>query len=299
MGTALPAGATHFLVFSKNSHGEYGTPGSTIITDAVLPKAKPLKMSFDDEDGDRGHISGNLHIEGPEGDNLIDEFAIHWGKSSSKKLASNSHVRSVSVTSSSKKDEKDGEKKESFTVKHYFSKNTKVPDGATHLLAYSKNTHGEHPQGVSLKIVDRVKPCINRTDASCPAGVTIVRVADGSLPMVSDIASQEVRLGVIRASDEAVVTSYSMYWGRGDCKEGGQSGAKNGHIKDVPLTHRGVTHGAGPLEHTVPVGAHVPGGTTHVLAFTKNAVGESNHCVSASFAEEEKSEEKPADKAEL
>lgn len=300
MNTALPLGATHLLVFSKNAYGEYGTAGSVIITDAVLPKAKPLGLTFEDEDGDRGHISGNLHIQGPEGDNLIDEFAIHWGKSPTKKIASSSHIRSVSTTSSSrKKDEKKeegAEEKATFTVKHYFSRNTKIPEGATHLIAYSKNSHGEHPSGVSLKIVDKVKPCINKTDTSCARGVSVANVADGVLPKVSDVASQEVKLTVARASDEALVTSYTLYWGRNNCQEGGQSGAKNGHIKDVPISGAA----AGPIEHTVPAGAPVPGGTTHVLAFTKNAVGESNHCVSASFAPEEKAEEKPAEtKAEL
>eukprot|EP00929_Paragymnodinium_shiwhaense_P069971 TRINITY_DN3536_c0_g1_i1.p1 TRINITY_DN3536_c0_g1~~TRINITY_DN3536_c0_g1_i1.p1 ORF type:complete len:667 (+),score=190.76 TRINITY_DN3536_c0_g1_i1:153-2153(+) len=284
MNTPVPDGATHLLVFSKNQYGEYGTPGSVIISDAVLPKGKPESISFEDQDGDRGHISGHVTIEGPLGEQLIDEFALHWGKSSTKRITQNSLIRTISAWNNRKEnkaeddkekgeDKKDEKKKDTFSVKHYFSYNTKIPDGATHLIAYAKNSHGEHPTGVSVRLYDRIKPCLNKTDASCPQSVALSGANNAVVPTLS----------TLKESD-SFITVYGLYWGRGDCKEGGQSGAKNGHIQDLNYWPTDSS----PIEHILPAGSAVPDGTTHVLVFAKGAVGESGHCVSASFAPEEK-----------
>merc|ERR1719277_1347355 len=55
--TPLPEGATHLLVFSENEFGEYATPGSMLLKDAILPTGKPTSLHFKDEDWDKGFVS--------------------------------------------------------------------------------------------------------------------------------------------------------------------------------------------------------------------------------------------------
>jgi len=283
----IPEAATHLLVFSMNAYGEYGSAGHTIITDAVLPKAKPLSIAFEDDDGDPSHISGSLIVEGPEGTTLIEEFAVHWGKSPAKKINKDSFFKTVTMSIKTPKKNDAGEAV-SFTSTHYISKGTKIPDGATHLIAFSKNSHGEHPSGVSMKLVDKVRPCVNKTDTNCPTEISLA-----FNPAEGDAKASNMKVTMKRAAAEDGVEAYAMYWGRGDCKahagkkSGGQAGTKNGHLKDVDLTPEQLASTSREdLEFSTPVDTTtIPTGSTHVLVFTKSRVGESNFCASASMEE--------------
>mmetsp|Transcript_67914 Transcript_67914/g.196625 ORF Transcript_67914/g.196625 Transcript_67914/m.196625 type:complete len:639 (-) Transcript_67914:201-2117(-) len=254
-GTPMPEGATHLLVFSRNEFGEYATPGSVLLKDAVLPKGRPASVSFIDEDGDKGEVSGTVTIGRAQNQQHLDEYALHWGKSDKKKIASASFIRDVM-----KQADKD--------ATHYISASTKIPEGATHILAFAKNEHGDHPVPASVRIVDAVKPCLKVGDADCPKGVAV------SADIDPEPKQAQATITVDRASSEEGLTHYSVYWGRRDCKDGGQAGAKNGHIKDLPM---------GELVYELPANSHVPDGSTHILLFSKGKVGESDTCVSAEF----------------
>lgn len=251
--TKMPEQATHLLVFSKNAYGEYASPGFAILKDAYNPRDKPKSIQFHDEDGDKGEASGTVTVERAADEKTIDEYALHWGKSATRKIASSSFVRDIPKETAT-----DG------TSTWYMSRNTKIPEGATHLLLFAKNEHGEHPSPAALKVVDNTKPCLNATDADCVAGLTI----DPETEVIS----------VQRAEREASITDYVLYYGRKPCEGGdGQSGAKNGHIKDMPVD--------GAMDYD-PKGAEakqVPDGTTHILVFARNSFGESEFCKSHSF----------------
>jgi len=254
-GTPVPAGATHLLVFSRNEFGEYATPGSAILKDAVLPKGKPSSVSFVDEDGDKGEVSGTVTVGRAENQQNLDEYALHWGRSDKKKISSASYIRDIP-----KQTDKD--------ATHFFGASTKIPEGATHILAFAKNEHGENPTPASLRIVDAVKPCLKLGDADCPRKVSVSEDGDPEPNQAQAVIS------VDRASSEEGLLYYSVYWGRRDCKDGGQNGAKNGHIKDLPM---------GMNEYEMPANTHVPDGSTHILVFSKSKVGESDVCVSVEF----------------
>jgi len=260
--TALPDGATHLLVFSKNEYGEYAIPGSTLITDAVLPKQKPESIQFEDEDGDLGEVSGTVTIGKAPDESRVNDYGLHWGRSATRKIHSASHIRDVPKSS-------DG------NPTHYIARSTKIPDGATHLLAYTKNEHGEDHSAVSLKIVDNTKPCRVEGDGDCPVGIWIQG------PAVS--TNDQATVHVAPAAEEADLSHYALYWGKSDCGEGGQVGAKNGHIIDI---EKGKS-----LEWAVPKDAsEIPKDSTHVLVFAKNKYGESEFCKSAELENAVKSE---------
>lgn len=253
--TKLPEQATHILVFSKNAHGEYPTPGSVVVRDAYLPREKPKSIRFEDEDGDKGEVGGTVTVERAADEATINEYALHWGKSGTRKIASASFIRDIPKETSSE-----------GTSTYYISRSTKIPSGATHLLVFSKNEHGDHHSPASLKVVDRLKPCLAATDDDCPVGVTVKAEA----------------FTIQRAKDESTVSTYVLYFGSKPCGGAGDDATpKNGHIKDLVAAS---AEGSGPLEHVLTADTHVPEGTTHVLVFSKNDYGESELCVSAEYA---------------
>lgn len=270
MNTPFPEGATHLLVFSTNSFGEFATPGSTSLVDATLPKAKPGQVEFTDEDGDKGEISGKVTIGKAEIEDHLEEYALHWGKSEKKRISSGSHIREVRKSSTTTNE-----------VTHTFGGNTKVPEGATHILVYSKNTHGEFPTSSALKFVDRTKPCAKKGDADCVQGLSVKEPANP--------ASDRATFTIQRAKDESTLTTYSLYWGRESCEAGGgQSGAKNGFIVDLPTVDKetGKSDGADIL-YNLPKALAIPAATTHVLAFSKNNLGQADNCISVEYKKED------------
>jgi len=266
--TKIPEQATHILVFSKNAYGEYPTPGHVIVKDAYLPREKPKRIVFHDETGEKGEVSGTVTVSRASDEASFDEYSLHWGKSATRKIASSSFLKDIPKGAAMEaKDDPDV-----YAVTHYMSRGTKVPDGATHLIVFSKNSHGELHSPASVKVVDNLKACLNATDDDCPSGVT----AKGSDPEV---------FSVQRAKAEASVTHYVLYFGTRACESvEGSSGAKNGHISDLPVD--------GSADYELPADLTVPAGTTHVLAFAKNRYGESEVCVSASFVPKTGSEKK-------
>jgi hypothetical protein len=267
MNTALPDGATHILIFSKNEYGEYAIPGSALITDAVLPRSKPEFITFEDEDGELGEVSGTVTIGKAADESRVNDYALHWGRSATRKLHSAaataaSFIRDVPKQSDGPKGQKWGD---SGNPMHYIARSTKIPDGATYLIAYTKNEHGEFHQGVSVKIVDHTKPCREEGAGDCPVGVRVEKITEES--------DNQARVHVVGAPEEASVSHYSIYWGRSDCGSSGQAGAKNGHIADLEK--------GGSLIWDVPkvLPTNIQD-STHILVFSKNKYGESMYCKS-------------------
>jgi len=262
-------------VFSKNEYGEFPTPGSALLKDAVAPKAKPGGILFEDDDGDKGELGGSVTIQRASDEDKLDEYALHWGKSATRKIPSGSLIKDIAK----------GQPDQSPS--HYLSKSTKIPEGATHLLAFSKNEFSEFPSPASLKFRDNTKPCLSPADKDCPAGVNVSADED------PDEKQAKVQVTVHLARDERGVTHYAIYWGRRGCgteEKGGDSGAKNGKIKELDVAVE-VDNNRKQLSYVVAENTPVPSGTTHVVVFTKNNYGESDNCVSAVF-EDNKSDKK-------
>jgi len=259
--TPIPEAATHILVFSRNLFGEYPSPGSTLLRDAVLPKGKPGAITFDDEDGEKGELSGPVRIARAADEDKLDDYSLHWGRSATRKTSSGSLIRDISKGSGT------------GDVTHTISKSTKPPDGATHLLVFAKNEHGENPSPSSLKFVDNTKSCLSPTDADCVSAVAVTPDEDPSKGIV------KATITVEPAMDASNVTSYVLYWGKAACESGlpVPAGAKMGIIKDLPV---GTS-----LEHQL-ADARMPSNAAHILAFSKNKYGESQFCTSVSFKDE-------------
>jgi len=265
----LPDQATHLLVFSKNEYGEYPTPGNLIVKEAYLPSDKPKSLTFADEDGDKGQVSGTVTVGRAADEKSMDEYTLHWGKSANRKIAASSHIRDIPKETTAE-----------GASTYYISRDTKIPEGASHLLVFCKNEHGEHSSPASLKVVDNMKPCIFKDDFDCPVGVAVHEKEDVT------------GFSIKRAKDElegkpGAISHYVLHFGRESCDDGG--GAKNGHLIDLAVA--GLA--AGDVTYDRPKDREVPEGTSHILVYAKNAYGESEFCVSAEYPAQ------PAKKTEL
>jgi len=245
--TPLPPGAAQILVFSRNQYGESETPGHVSFQDAVTPKGYPQAVSFYDEDGDKQEVSGTVAITPSEDDTHLSEYAVHWGKTHTKKIHGASFIHDVS--------------RGSKPLSHFIPENTKIPDGAAYILVFAKNEFTENSRAASVRIVDNTKPCLKYGDADCP-----------TQPSFS--ASDGTNLVIGQAKSEATVTHYKVYWGRGGCTNESQARIKNGLLKQTAVNE------------SMSVSwrmADVPTGTTHMLVYSNNIHGESNFCVSVGY----------------
>lgn len=248
----IPDGATHLLVFSKNKYGEYSSPGSVLLKDAVLPKAKPGGVDFDDQEGEKNHVKGMVTITKAENEDKLNEYSLHWGKSPTRRTSS-SFIADV-------------KKEDGKEIKHWLSK-TKIPDGATHILVFSKNEFGEHPSPVSLKVVDKVAPCSENGAADCPEGVLVSPDQD------PDANQAEVTVNIKKAQDESGIHTYRLHWGNHDCTN---SSEKLSFIQDVKVGESS--------EVRLAADTYVPSGASHILVFSSHdQLGESAFCRAAPF----------------
>jgi len=254
--TAVPEAATHLLVFSRNQFGEYPSPGSVVIRDAVLPKGKPGSITFEDEDGEKGEVSGVVRITRAEDEEKLDDYSLHWGRSATRKTASGSYIRDIPKGSGT------------GDLTHTIGKSTKPPEGATHLLVYSKNEFGDHPSPSSLKFVDNTKACLGSLDADCVDGAHLSPDEDPSLGKI------KAKLTVRPAKDATNLTAYAIYWSSKSCELSAPLPAAH---KLQPLLKELPSDGS--LEYSM-VDVRVHPKARFIAVFSKNKYGESEFCTS-------------------
>ncbi len=59
----VPTGATHFIAYTENAHGEMASGTSTPILDKGLPEQTAVSVHFKDTDSKGGHLRGPLESQ--------------------------------------------------------------------------------------------------------------------------------------------------------------------------------------------------------------------------------------------
>jgi len=264
--SAYPEGATHLLVYSANKYGEYSNPGSLLIKDATLPKAKPSGIQFVDEDGARDMVRGRVTILRAADETKVSEYSLHWGKSATRKTSSNSFISDV-------------RKEEGKDVTHWIS-SQKPPDGAHYLLAYSKNEFGDYPSPVNVQLVDKTRPCLASEDDDCPQGVQVFADNDPNPGRL------QATVAILPAKSEEKVDKYRLFWGKEECVPGTVgNNAKNGHMRDLKKGDE--------MQVELAANTAIPEGSKHILVFSSsNTMGDSEFCVSTPFEDNQAGGEK-------
>ena len=93
----------------------------------------------------------------------------------------------------------------------YDLEGTIVPNGASYILAVSRNDLAEMEEGAALNFVDEVKPCLDKDEPSCVRAVLVSPDVD------RDAFEMRASISVTRAPDEKDITHYVLYWGEDDC----------------------------------------------------------------------------------
>ena len=218
--TAIPSGATHFLVFTANASGEMATGVSVLIVDLAVPVNAAVGVTFTDTDPDGGQVGGDVVITKASDESDVTSYVLYWGSVGSAK-ESFTAIATLAATGSN--------------LTHTFAADTTVPVGATHLLVFTANADGEMGGvGVYTAIVDLGVP------VNAAVGVAFTDTDPDGGQLAGDVV-------VARASDESDVTSYLLYWGS-------SATTKQSPTAIAPVTGSNLTH-TFPADTAVPVGA--------------------------------------------
>ncbi len=245
--TALPAGATHFLIYSFNANGNSAAALAVGITDNSIPAAIPTSGTFTDADIDSMEVSGNITWTPASPAIDITGYKIYWGENATTKLTGNtSEVYTVSGAAAA-----------SQTV----AANTSLPAGATHFLIYSFNANGNSAAALAVAIVDKSAPM------AIPTSGTFID---------SDMDSTEI-FGIITwtpASPVTDITGYKIFWGQ------------NATTKLADNTSEVYTvSGADKTLQIVAANTALPAGATHFLIYSFNANGSSTSCLAVNITD--------------
>jgi hypothetical protein len=151
--TAIPSGATHFLVYTKNSVGEMATGISQAITDAQPsggnpPMSSVVSLCFSDSNTTQGSITGDLHINSvsPSTSSDISHFVVYWANDSNAFTVVNPFMTIA----------RDATYWDGPNLQYVVPvpANTAVPAGSTRFIVRTKNANGENQSLVWAAIND-------------------------------------------------------------------------------------------------------------------------------------------------
>lgn len=230
----LPAGATHFIVYSANAEGvAWGASASCALRDRAVPPTPPTGLFFDDLDYNISDIGGTVTLGRASDEALVTHYAVYFGSGPSTLMQALPGGLVPKATD---------------PLRLVVANDTSVPDGATHLLAYTWNSDGNSQAPASLALRDRALPV---------HAATSIAFYDTDLGVAE--VSGTITIG--KASDEGVISAYVVYFARG------ASGPIDALLGTAAKTGADVTLYIGP-------DVMVPPGVSHVLVRTRSVDGE-------------------------
>jgi len=323
--TPVPSGAKFLLVFSRNDHGEHAVPGSVEIKDAAIPLAKPLGVSFSDTHADKGFVAGRIEIaraEDEEG-SMISHYSLYWGRSPTKKITGAAEITG-SVKAETGNTWLDRHKIPAGAK--YILAYSKNDDGefpspvSIPLIDHAKPcvnaSDGDCPRALAVQtseaqITFSVKPA--KKESALGFGYAFYWGIQACEALTSCRWRQTGKCdpnGPREESQDKACTEKIPKGASGFCDYDGDGNLSDGEPGYGCSDEKGdnschsvrkasLMSGPSPLiqelhgaaERTLTVkreeqAASYPQGTTHVLVFSKNELGESDHCVSAAFLDD-------------
>lgn len=182
--TILPTGATHILVYVRDTSTDIYANLTIPFEDYYDPITNATYASFTDTDPTAGELGGSLVLTPPESQSTLTKYNVYWGNFSGARISETPIGYAV--------------KAEAPTLT--IPANTLVPPGATHLLIYSANATNEVEEPLSLEFSDFGPPThyaasLNFTDTD----TTLAEIAG--------------TVTITKAIDESDITAYALYWG--------------------------------------------------------------------------------------
>lgn len=182
----LPVGAYDAIYVGE---AEYRTDNDNLELDRVTftivdetQAQAPQAVSFTDADNKKGVIGGDVTITPAANETNIDEYVLYWGNEEGK-LSGEDTIASIAKT---------GEK-----LIHTIPNGTAIPNGATKLLAYSKQNDTESVDFAQTALKDAFKEVPPVTPPVDPPVLT----PDEQMRQANRVAADMIR----SASDDEVV----------------------------------------------------------------------------------------------
>lgn len=259
-----------FAVFTENDFGLLNEPVFRTFDDAYLPLTGAQSLSFHDSNGDIGVLSGDISVTPVDPtDTTIEEFALYFGKKSGRKIPSDASIGVTPVNASYKVDTRS------------------VPNGATHILAFAKNKHGENAAAVaSLSIVDNTKPCAGKDRKSSLHCPPIIKTVSGD----ENLESQLITLDLLVEKTKKKLpkdVQFTVYASTGPACD-----SESNYRQLENMTEEGQSDGTTKLK-LVDAVLNPEGESwryTHLQVYTWNAYGRSKYCTSIPFTDLPKKE---------
>ena len=182
---AIPASATHLLVYSSMNGLEMSTGISIPLDDYVPLQATPSSIAFTDTDASPGELGGIVTLGRAADESQVTGYAVYWGDSS----ATFDLVAQVPTGAGN--------------VEIVMPVNTPKPAAATHLRGFLISAEGRSLNSVSLSIVDL-------DNAMVPGGLTFQDTNENATQIGGVVTIQQ-------AASTTGITSYNLYLSSGNC----------------------------------------------------------------------------------
>lgn len=260
-------------IVTENDSGVYDKPYYKTFIDAFLPNTGPYAAKFEDTDGDVGKISGEFVIDYVKSDDTIDEFVLYWGKKSGRKLQSDNYIGIA------------GKASDTDPISKYKFENKSVPSGATHILVFAKNTHGENTNSNHVlvhPIVDNTKPCAGKSlknSDQCPPAIESITENTSEDKNLLNLQITLKTPTVKQTTGDGKNLKLVVYASTGE-KHHGESNYKELKIDEYIVTPTMIQLNNAKLNEEAESWRY-----THLQVYTQNAFGRSKYCSSVRFAE--------------
>ncbi len=242
--------STLFLLISCGSSDLEDSQGHSETWEPYRLNDKSPGGTFVDTYNYPDKIGGNLSITKAIDEDFLDSYVIWWADGNQTKLGSNSIYR-LSKTGSD--------------LSVAIADNTDLPSGATHFLILTEREGTQMTNGVNIPIND-----LDGRPTELAQSIDFMDIDADADELMGD-------LDIGKASNEASVDSYVIYWGETATTKLNGSSA----IDTVTATGSDFTY-------NFSVDSAVPAGATHFLVFTRNAYGEMDTGLSKSIADYER-----------
>ena len=200
--TRVPPGATHFLLYTiNNENGQKNEVFSVPIIDKGVPESKPQKIVFEQIGKLGNRVQGRILLTRAWDERNLSHYAVYWGLG--PKTVMRTHPPVIVI-----------EKKTWFgnlisQIQSPWRETTLIkeidvlmPQEATHIIAFSRNSKGQMNEGVSFKLEG------NELEENLPKSRLVLNKKPSPLGIIfGDIILE-------RKIEDSESVDYILFWGK-------------------------------------------------------------------------------------
>ena len=274
--TRVPSGATHFLLYSRNENEEELEVYSLTLIDKGVPNSKPQKIDFEQTGKTANRVQGEISVVRAWDEREVTHYAVYWGESPVTVLRSQPPV--IVFEKKTWFERLTSQLQAPWKLNYMNEKiDVLLPQEATHLIVFSRNSAGQMNDGVAVELegvekkekVNNIKILLNLKPA--PSG------------MIAGVVT------LVRSNENSADEHYLLYWGKNEetrlsdvpaltkfeiktIRDGltvKEIQVSTLTMMDQNLQVSSVKDASRELKYEFPQNTFIPEGATHILAYTQ------------------------------